>query len=625
VIGDLDKGQARNHCSGLIGFPLTGWKNNVIVFLASSSDQYSRQMEMTMLRRKYFLSILLIFALVGISLGAAGTTRAASLVVTITEDTNDGICDIDCSLREAVDVAGVGDEINFDSSLANATITLSSPITIDKNLTITGASLYPGKISISGGDLVRIFYINSGLTVTLDTISLIDGYTADVSGAGAIYIEPSAILNIVFGTFSGHNAINFGGAIINVGTLNITESTFTDNQGSSGGAIYSNGTMTISRSTFDNNTAGNGSAIYDFGSSDVFNSTFYNNTVTGTSPSGAYVASGVSTSITNCTFSENSATSSKIGGLFKQSTTSLDLKNTIIANSAALFDCYAVGSLASDVNNIIENNDECGTPLLSSDPGLDILRENYIPRPATVALLPGSPAIDAGDNSVCADPGSVNNFDQRGRPRPIDADLDGTPVCDIGAQEAEVRYVAPTGTDSSDCLNSGSPCATVGKGLTNARPGDVLSIAAGTYFEGSELYIGGIKPIDIVGAGMDNTFLDGSGSHHVIWMNGNEARISDLTVQNGYASSGDGGAGIYVNGHLTLQRIRIDNNTAIIPGAGIIVKDYLKMVDSIVSNNDATGSAVDGGGRISVKVKVIIVHQPGVGYWSHGGFGIVQG
>jgi hypothetical protein len=47
----------------------------------------------------------------------------------------------------------------------------------------------------------------------------------------------------------------------------------------------------------------------------------------------------------------------------------------------------------------------------------------------TVALLPGSAAIDAGDDATCAAP-TVNNRDQRGFFRTAG------PHCDIGAYEA---------------------------------------------------------------------------------------------------------------------------------------------------------------------------------------------
>ena len=51
----------------------------------------------------------------------------------------------------------------------------------------------------------------------------------------------------------------------------------------------------------------------------------------------------------------------------------------------------------------------------------------------TMALLPGSPAIDAGNPSGCTDSvGQLLTTDQRGQPRPDKEDTGG---CDMGAYE----------------------------------------------------------------------------------------------------------------------------------------------------------------------------------------------
>ncbi len=53
------------------------------------------------------------------------------------------------------------------------------------------------------------------------------------------------------------------------------------------------------------------------------------------------------------------------------------------------------------------------------------------------ALMPGSPAIDAGPVSCYA------GQDQRHLPRPIDADQDGSATCDIGAFEVQLIDFLP--------------------------------------------------------------------------------------------------------------------------------------------------------------------------------------
>ena len=56
-------------------------------------------------------------------------------------------------------------------------------------------------------------------------------------------------------------------------------------------------------------------------------------------------------------------------------------------------------------------------------------------RTPTHALVPGSPAIDAGGPECLDATGAPLTTDQRGRPRPVDGNGDGLVACDIGAFE----------------------------------------------------------------------------------------------------------------------------------------------------------------------------------------------
>jgi len=53
----------------------------------------------------------------------------------------------------------------------------------------------------------------------------------------------------------------------------------------------------------------------------------------------------------------------------------------------------------------------------------------------THALLPGSPALETALDAECP------AADQRGVPRPFDADGDGVARCDVGAYELDARQV----------------------------------------------------------------------------------------------------------------------------------------------------------------------------------------
>ena len=133
----------------------------------------------------------------------------------------------------------------------------------------------------------------------------------------------------------------------------------------------------------------------------------------------------------NTTVSENSAPNG--GGIHSYAGTT-SLKNTIVANNPSDSDCYNQGgnALLSNGHNLDSdgtcNLDPAKDDLPGTDPRLGPLQDNG-GSTLTHALLFGTPAIDAGDNSGCP------ATDQRGFVRPMDGDGDGTATCDIGAFE----------------------------------------------------------------------------------------------------------------------------------------------------------------------------------------------
>jgi hypothetical protein len=90
-----------------------------------------------------------------------------------------------------------------------------------------------------------------------------------------------------------------------------------------------------------------------------------------------------------------------------------------------LFGTTADCTLSGDMTGVFSNT------LVS----LGALHDNGGPT-LTHALLPDSPAIDAGDPAGCTDAqGNPLATDQRGYGRPVDGDSDGVARCDIGAYE----------------------------------------------------------------------------------------------------------------------------------------------------------------------------------------------
>ena len=76
-------------------------------------------------------------------------------------------------------------------------------------------------------------------------------------------------------------------------------------------------------------------------------------------------------------------------------------------------------------------------------PQLQPLANNGGPTP-TMALGPGSAALDAANPAGCAKPGGgLLLADQRGLPRHADGNRDGTARCDMGAYEVQLELFLP--------------------------------------------------------------------------------------------------------------------------------------------------------------------------------------
>jgi predicted outer membrane repeat protein len=189
--------------------------------------------------------------------------------------------------------------------------------------------------------------------------------------------------------------------------------------------------MSVRSSTFSGNSAGDGGGISNFGNDSVVsNSTFSGNSVTPIYPWSDGRGAGIhnadfTLTIRNSTFSGNSASVDRGAGIYSGQYGTTTIKNTIIANNWPGANC--AGTVTDGSGNLSYPDDTC--PGINLNPRLYPLQDNGGPT-ETMALGPGSGALDAGDDATCAaDP--INNHDQRGHLRPKG------PRCDIGAIEQE--------------------------------------------------------------------------------------------------------------------------------------------------------------------------------------------
>ncbi len=358
------------------------------------------------------------------------------------------------------------------------TLTMANSI-ISDNKTLTGGS------SSWGGGIENF----GTLTVTGSTFSNNSASSQKfVAGGGGIYNGGTAIVtNSVFSNNSASGPDSRGGAIFNEGTLTVTNSTFSNNSASFpsgngnnavGGAIYNENKLIVTNSTFSNNSASgsssssSGGGIYNLeqftkdpgydrmGTLMVTNSTFSNNSASGSGSSsfgggggiGIYNYSagsgkGYSVIIRFCTIYGNTSSTSG-GGIWIDPTRDghLTISSSIVAANSAPDGPDISGALISDGYNLIENiagatgfNARTDRQVTLADLKIDPTLGNNEGLTKTLALLQGSPAIDAVPRQACSitviDASGHNvtiTTDQRDMKRPDENEN----RCDIGAYES---------------------------------------------------------------------------------------------------------------------------------------------------------------------------------------------
>ncbi len=186
------------------------------------------------------------------------------------------------SLRYAVTYCPVGSTITFDPSLSGQTIGLTNgQITLNRSLSIDGSGLANG-IAINGNNASRIFEVNSGSTVVLTALTIVNGTNANVGGG--VYNNSGASLTLNKCTLAGNSSGVDGGGIYNNSnsTLTVIQCTLAGNGALYGGGLYNylpGGTLTVDQSTISGNAAVfDGGGIYNWGTLNLHNSIVAGNT-----------------------------------------------------------------------------------------------------------------------------------------------------------------------------------------------------------------------------------------------------------------------------------------------------------------------------------------------------------
>ncbi len=359
------------------------------------------------------------------------------------------------SLRQAIADACVGSTITFAPGVATVTLT-SAELLINKNLTIDGGAtgVTIARSAAAGTPNFRV--INAFANVSLSRLTIVNGNTSGFGGgvranSGNLTLNDSVVRNNVGGTG--------GGVSQAFGILTMNRTLVEGNQGVASGVYVQDSSATITASTIRNNTGfGSGLRVQGAGNQvlQMVNSTISGNT-SANEESALRVASeaGATTTVTlvNSTIVNNSTTTAGWAAITRAGsaagTVNVTLLNTIVsgnrsnalpADSSVAFDPASAnnligtgGGLSNGVNgNIVGVNDPVVAP-----------SGNYGGTTPTNALLPGSPAINAG--TAAGAPAT----DQRGIARPQLAGID------IGAYESRGFTLAlASGTPQSGPLDA---------------------------------------------------------------------------------------------------------------------------------------------------------------------------
>src|SRR5215831_109474 len=334
-------------------------------------------------------TVLILITLLCAAMASVQSAYTATIFVTGTNDSGFG------SLRFALAVANDGDTI--DATGVSGTILLTSgQLQITHNVTINGPGA--GTLTVNGNATSRVFY-NSASN------AIISGFT-----------------------ITNGRSFNECGGIFNQGGLTIVYSTISENVAyyphGVGGGIFAGGATVISASTINNNTAVcEGGGIYASGALTVVNSTISGNSTRGTQEwcpmgegGGIFLDSGGTLTITNSTISAFGYYNQRGGGIYNSG------GQVTIGDTVLTFLSWSTGgTILNNGGTVISlgynlASDGGGGVLtgpgdqISTNPMLGPLQDNGGPT-FTHALLPGSPAINAGAPIFITPP---PRYDQRG-------------------------------------------------------------------------------------------------------------------------------------------------------------------------------------------------------------------
>ncbi len=503
-------------------------------------------------------------------------------------------------------------------------------------------------VTISGGGPSGLLQIDGGVTATLvGGISLGAGIIINdgslildrsdsttvsnsIVGTGSLTVEGGGSITLSGdNSFTGTTTVSAGTLIVNGSpsqdpwsspttiasgvSASLTDLTVTD------APLFNDGTLMLADCTISGDTtSGNGGGLYNSGTATLIDCTFSGDQAGGSG--GAIFTEGGNLSLTDCTIAWNTAGQSG-GGLYDANGT-MTLTDTIVAGN------IASGGSASDIGgngasgvtgcfNLIGTGGSGGLSaanhnlLNAASPRLGSLGDYGGPTPTT-SLLPGSPAIGAGEIADYPGTSMPITTDQRGfpldspnpaigafqtNPLMVNTTLDGsgTPSGDLSLRQAVNLAIVLGGTES------------ITFDPTDFATAQTITLSAGQLelSAGTVTITGPTAGVTISGGGASRVFQIDSGT---------TVTLSGLTITGGHAT-GDGGGVLIDGGTVVMSDVTVTGNTAVgsqgddgsagqaggvggdARGGGISMSGgILTLKSDLIQGNTALGGAGGAGG-----------------------------
>lgn len=527
-------------------------------------------------------SFMVIVAVFSFAFGANAQT------VTVMNTNDDGMG----SLRQAVlDVPAEG-TIVFDAATNFDAIVLTTPIVINKSLTITGNG--EEQTVLDGNGETRIFEITNAEDVTIQDIYLTNGYIAD-NGGGIMSTDSNVALNNITITMCeaiGSNVGEGGGAIYTSGgMMTVTNGTLTENTASgtlgSGGAVLvgPNGMFTAAATTISENTASRAGGGIE-GNSGENTTITLNNVIlslndAGINPGnggGLHITGAGDTVINGGEITGNTA-AIQGGGLWN-GTGTMTVTNATVSNNTASGDAVSDGgggiynfggTLDINNNTMIMNNTADGT----SGSGGGIFNNTNGAVTITASVITNNTANRAGggieDNS-----GAMGSIE-----------MSNTEISE---------------NDASGMPGNGGGLHVSGAGTITIVNG---SITSNTASEGGGLWNGtGLMTVNGTTIS-ENTATGadvGQGGGGIYNHNGGTLNVLNATISNNDANGASGSGGGILNSvgsSITVENSEISGNTAERAGGGIEDNSgsgAVTLNNVMLTGNSALSAPGNGGG-----------------------------